>query len=154
MSWFGKNFIKPTLTILRTELSFALVNRKPVVPGHILVCPLRPVKRFKDLMPEEISDLFNTVQKVSNVVEKHFNGTSLTISMQDGLEAGQTVPHVHVHVLPRRAGDFEKNDTVYEVLQNHDKEDMAASEKWRSEEEMEAEANELRKYFQIEPFCR
>ncbi|XP_056379692.1 bis(5'-adenosyl)-triphosphatase [Hyla sarda] len=142
---FGKNLIKPTVTFLRTELSFALVNRKPVVPGHVLVCPLRPVKRFKDLMPEEVSDLFSTVQSVSTVVEKHFGGTSLTISIQDGPEAGQTVPHVHVHILPRRTGDFKKNDTIYEVLQDHDKEE--ASEKWRSEEEMEAEAAELRKYF-------
>ncbi|XP_075689630.1 bis(5'-adenosyl)-triphosphatase [Rhinoderma darwinii] len=145
--WFGKHLIKPTVTFLRTELSFALVNRKPVVPGHVLVCPLRPVKRFKDLMPEEISDLFITVQRVSSVVEKHFGGTSLTISIQDGPEAGQTVPHVHVHVLPRRKGDFEKNDAVYEVLHDHDREELSTSEKWRSEEQMEAEAEELRKYF-------
>ncbi|XP_069825041.1 bis(5'-adenosyl)-triphosphatase [Dendropsophus ebraccatus] len=145
--WFGKHLIKPTVTFLRTELSFALVNRKPVVPGHVLVCPLRPVKRFKDLMPEEVSDLFSTVQRVSSVVEKHFGGTSLTISIQDGPEAGQTVPHVHVHILPRRIGDFEKNDTIYQVLQDHDKEEPSAPEKWRSEKEMEAEADELRKYF-------
>ncbi|XP_077133854.1 bis(5'-adenosyl)-triphosphatase [Ranitomeya variabilis] len=145
--WFGKHLIKPTVTFLRTELCFALVNRKPVVPGHVLICPIRSVKRFKDLMPEEISDLFHTVQRVSSVVEKHFGGTSLTISIQDGPDAGQTVPHVHVHILPRRKGDFEKNDTVYEALFDHDKEGLAAPEKWRSEEEMEAEADELRKYF-------
>ncbi|XP_040264198.1 LOW QUALITY PROTEIN: bis(5'-adenosyl)-triphosphatase [Bufo bufo] len=145
--WFGKQLIKPTVIFLRTELSFALVNRKPVVPGHVLVCPIRPLQRFKDLMPEEISDLFITVQRVSSIVEKHFVGTSLTISIQDGPEAGQTVPHVHVHILPRRTGDFEKNDTVYEVLHNNDKEELSASEKWRSEEEMKAEADELRKYF-------
>ncbi|XP_044157512.1 bis(5'-adenosyl)-triphosphatase [Bufo gargarizans] len=145
--WFGKQLIKPTVIFLRTELSFALVNRKPVVPGHVLVCPIRPLQRFKDLMPEEINDLFITVQRVSSIVEKHFVGTSLTISIQDGPEAGQTVPHVHVHILPRRTGDFEKNDTVYEVLHNDDKEELSASEKWRSEEEMKAEADELRKYF-------
>ncbi|KAG9483915.1 bis(5'-adenosyl)-triphosphatase [Eleutherodactylus coqui] len=143
--WFGKHLIKPAVTFLRTELSFALVNRKPVVPGHVLVCPIRLVKRFKDLMPEEVSDLFSTVQRVSAAVEKHFGGTSLTISIQDGPEAGQTVPHVHVHILPRRTGDFEKNDTIYEILHDHDKE--ADSEKWRSEEEMAAEAEQLRKYF-------
>jgi bis(5'-adenosyl)-triphosphatase len=36
--------------------------------------------------------------------------------LQDGPAAGQTVPHVHIHVLPRRPGDFEKNDEVYDEL--------------------------------------
>ncbi|XP_010138511.1 PREDICTED: bis(5'-adenosyl)-triphosphatase, partial [Buceros rhinoceros silvestris] len=57
----------------------------------VLVCPLRPVERFRDLCPEEVADLFHTAQRVGNVVEKHFCGTSLTISIQDGPEAGQTV---------------------------------------------------------------
>ncbi|XP_019392263.1 PREDICTED: bis(5'-adenosyl)-triphosphatase isoform X2 [Crocodylus porosus] len=111
---FGQHLIKPSVVFLKTELSFALVNRKPVVPGHVLVCPLRPAERFCDLRPDEVADLFRATQMVGNVVEKHFCGTSLTISIQDGPEAGQTVKHVHVHVLPRRAGDFSRNDSVYD----------------------------------------
>uniref|UniRef100_A0A493TRM5 HIT domain-containing protein n=1 Tax=Anas platyrhynchos platyrhynchos TaxID=8840 RepID=A0A493TRM5_ANAPP len=57
----------------------------------VLVCPLRPVERFRDLCPEEVADLFRMAQRVGNVVEKHFGATSLTISIQDGPEAGQTV---------------------------------------------------------------
>lgn len=144
---FGKHIIKPSVAFLKTELSFAFVNRKPVIPGHVLVCPLRPAERFRDLRPEEISDLFNTVQRVSNVVETHFCGTSLTISIQDGPDAGQTVNHVHVHILPRRCGDFERNDQIYEDLQEHDKEGQDSPDKWRSEDEMEREAALLRKYF-------
>ncbi|XP_048953777.1 bis(5'-adenosyl)-triphosphatase isoform X3 [Canis lupus baileyi] len=111
---FGQHLIKPSVVFLKTELSFALVNRKPVVPGHVLVCPLRPVERFRDLRPDEVADLFQATQRVGMVVEKHFQGTSLTFSMQDGPEAGQTVKHVHVHVLPRKAGDFHKNDSIYD----------------------------------------
>ncbi|CAM2116576.1 unnamed protein product [Caretta caretta] len=84
--------------------------------SDVLVCPLRPVERFRDLRPEEVVDLFQTTQIVGNVVEKHFCGTSLTISIQDGPEAGQTVKHVHVHVLPRKVGDFSRNDSVYDEL--------------------------------------
>ncbi|KAL4677426.1 hypothetical protein H8959_020100, partial [Pygathrix nigripes] len=57
----------------------------------VLVCPLRPVERFHDLRPDEVADLFQVTQRVGTVVEKHFHGTSLTFSMQDGPEAGQTV---------------------------------------------------------------
>uniref|UniRef100_A0A3Q0RUS1 Si:ch211-63i20.3 n=1 Tax=Amphilophus citrinellus TaxID=61819 RepID=A0A3Q0RUS1_AMPCI len=48
----------------------------------VLVCPLRPVERFRDLRPDELADLFCTTQRVANVVEKHFNATSLTIAIQ------------------------------------------------------------------------
>ncbi|XP_025054775.1 bis(5'-adenosyl)-triphosphatase isoform X4 [Alligator sinensis] len=145
---FGQHLIKPSVVFLKTELSFALVNRKPVVPGHVLVCPLRPAERFCDLRPDEVADLFRATQMVGNVVEKHFCGTSLTISIQDGPEAGQTVKHVHVHILPRRAGDFSRNDSVYDELERHDKGKEDAPSKWRSEEDMAAEAASLKKYFQ------
>ncbi|XP_030633689.1 bis(5'-adenosyl)-triphosphatase [Chanos chanos] len=144
---FGQHIIKASAVFLQTELSFALVNRKPVVPGHVLVCPLRQVERFRDLRPDEVADLFKTTQMVADVVEKHFQGTSLTISIQDGPEAGQTVKHVHVHVLPRRAGDFQRNDSIYDELQKHDKEDEDNPAKWRTEEEMGREAADLRKLF-------
>ncbi|KAJ8286840.1 hypothetical protein GJAV_G00043880 [Gymnothorax javanicus] len=144
---FGQHIIKASAVFLQTELCFALVNRKPVVPGHVLVCPLRVVERFRDLHPEEVADLFKTTQRVANVVEKHFQGSSLTIAIQDGPEAGQTVKHVHVHVLPRRAGDFERNDSIYEELQKHDQENVDIPAKWRTEEQMAAEASALQKHF-------
>ncbi|AWP20316.1 putative bis(5'-adenosyl)-triphosphatase-like [Scophthalmus maximus] len=142
---FGQHLIKASAVFLQTELSFALVNRKPVVPGHVLVCPVRPVARLRDLQPDEVADLFRTAQVVANLVESHFDATSLTIAVQDGPEAGQTVRHVHVHVLPRRKGDFERNDSVYEELQRHDQETEDTPSRWRSEEEMAAEASDLRR---------
>ncbi|XP_066206834.1 bis(5'-adenosyl)-triphosphatase [Saccopteryx leptura] len=164
---FGQHLIKPSVVFLKTELSFALVNRKPVVPGHVLVCPLRPVERFRDLRPDEVADLFQATQRVGTVVETHFQGTSLTFAMQDGPDAGQTVKHVHIHVLPRKAGDFHRNDSIYDEmlpccdpmavlrmevgfpqLQKHDKEVEDSPALWRSEEEMAAEAAALRAYFQ------
>ncbi|XP_057702232.1 bis(5'-adenosyl)-triphosphatase isoform X2 [Corythoichthys intestinalis] len=118
---FGQHLIKASAVFLQTELSFALVNRKPVVPGHVLVCPLRQVERFRDLQPDEVTDLFIATQRVATLVEKHFNATSLTIAIQDGPEAGQTVK-----------------------LQKHDRQDEDVPSKWRSEEEMAAEASILR----------
>ncbi|TKC53315.1 hypothetical protein EI555_019221 [Monodon monoceros] len=59
--------------------------------ADVLVCPFRPVERFRDLHPDEVADLFLAAQRVGTAVEKHFQGTSLTFSVQDGPEAGQTV---------------------------------------------------------------
>lgn len=48
----------------------------------VLVCPVRPVERFRDLRPDELADLFCTTQRVASVVEKHFSASSLTIAIQ------------------------------------------------------------------------
>lgn len=104
-----------------TPYSFALVNIKPILPGHVLVVPFRRVPRVTDLSTAEITDLFTTVQKIQRMLAKRYfpssdpspsssdplassatlaNG-SFNLAIQDGEEAGQTVPHVHCHIIPR-----------------------------------------------------
>ena len=53
---------------------------------------------------EEHADLFQSVRVVSNVLEKYYSADALNIAIQDGKDAGQSVPHVHVHILPRKSG--------------------------------------------------
>ncbi|EJU02704.1 HIT-like protein [Dacryopinax primogenitus] len=151
-----------------TKLSYGVVNLKPIVPGHVLVVPRRVVKRLADLTGEELTDMFDTVRRVGQVVEKAFQGESLTIALQDGPAAGQSVPHVHVHILPRRFTDFGgRNDAVYPALETNEAglpgqlgagAGKAADEKGRlrmdndereprSMEEMEKEADWLRGLF-------
>ncbi|KAH8717768.1 Bifunctional bis(5'-adenosyl)-triphosphatase/adenylylsulfatase FHIT [Beauveria bassiana] len=108
---------------LKTQHSFGVVNLKPILPGHVLVCPLQPHRRLTDLSAAETSDLFATVQRVQRMLSRvHFktdrpeDGGSFTVAVQDGPESGQTVPHVHVHVIPRIAGDMgegEASDEIY-----------------------------------------
>ncbi|KAF2763118.1 HIT-like protein [Pseudovirgaria hyperparasitica] len=104
-----------------TPLSFALVNLKPLLPGHVLVSPIRVVPRFNDLQPEEVHDLFQTVQRVSRMIERVFHATSLNIAIQDGADAGQSVPHVHAHIIPRSRGDLDAkggNDAIYSMMES------------------------------------
>ena len=65
----------------------------------------RVVPRFVDLTPEECADLWALAQRVGRGVEGHFGAAGLTLAIQDGPAAGQTVPHVHIHILPRRVSD-------------------------------------------------
>lgn len=142
-----------------SRLSFGFVNLKPIVPGHVLVCPKRVVKRFSELTTEEVADIWTLAQRIGKALEHHHRAESLTLTVQDGPAAGQTVAHVHIHILPRRKGDFEPNDKIYDEIDKSSQDVVASLEtgvntlnldkerKPRSPDEMAAEAAELRKLF-------
>ncbi|XP_024020417.1 bifunctional bis(5'-adenosyl)-triphosphatase/adenylylsulfatase FHIT isoform X4 [Morus notabilis] len=149
---FGPYKIDSKEVFYSTQLSYAAVNLRPLLPGHVLVCPRREVKRFVDLTAEETSDLWITAQKVGRQLESYHKASSLTFAIQDGPQAGQTVPHVHIHIIPRKAGDFEKNDEIYDAIDDSEKEmkqklELDKERKDRSLEEMAHEADEYRKLF-------
>lgn len=138
-----------------TASTFCTVNLKPLLPGHVLVCPLRSTQYLTDLSSSEISDLFLTVQRVSGTLKRIYSTTSVNIGISDGELAGQSVPHVHVHVIPRREKDVHE-DELYRMIENHDGEterlrhrevqeiDASGPREARSQEEMEREAAWLR----------
>jgi predicted amidohydrolase/diadenosine tetraphosphate (Ap4A) HIT family hydrolase len=118
---FADKTIPASSVFYRSRLSFAFVNLHPLVPGHVLVSPNRVVQSIKDLTPAENADLFNTVQVVSNVVLEHYKAESSNIAIQNGADAGQTVPHVHVHIIPRKHKDFgDDTDNMYKELAEHE----------------------------------
>lgn len=108
----------------------------------VLVASRRNVCRLKELRPDEIADLFQTVCKVQRMLEHVHSTTSSTVTVQDGELAGQTVRHVHCHVMPRRAGDFTNNDDIYVALERHDTVDTEKPR--RPVDEMSAEAERYR----------
>ncbi|KAH7105013.1 diadenosine 5',5'''-P1,P4-tetraphosphate asymmetrical hydrolase [Auriculariales sp. MPI-PUGE-AT-0066] len=133
-----------TQVFFRTAGSYGLVNLKPIVRGHVLVIPKRVVPRLSDLQPDEVAELFKSVQRVGNIVQDAYGAEALTVACQDGSAAGQSVPHVHVHILPRRfKGDvFEDNpDAVYPLLE---KAGRAMKEDYREPEEIKMDADEQR----------
>ncbi len=99
---------------------------------------------------EEVSDLFLSVYKISPILENHYQAKALNIAIQDGKAAGQSVPHVHVHMLPRIPGDFKRNDDIHEEIENQNLDkvfDPDIERKPRTLEEMAAEALRLRELF-------
>lgn len=81
--------------------SLAVVNLKPLLPGHVLVMPRRCVPTMAELTVEEVADLWRSVREVQKIVEAYHGAVGANLGVQDGRDAGQSVPHVHVHVLPR-----------------------------------------------------
>ena len=125
----------------------SFVNLKPLLPGHVLISPRRVAPRYSpplsllfrfplvpfntltffhrlsDLSPEEVSDLFLTVQRIGRLISRVYAASALNVAMQDGVDAGQSVPHVHCHVIPRKHQDLEGkggNDAVYGMLEGEE----------------------------------
>ena len=128
--YFGPWNLDRSQVFYHSEHVLGIVNLKPLVPGHVLIIPKRVVNRIADLSPSELQDLFSTVQIVGPTLEKHFGASALNIAIQDGKEAGQSVPHVHCHILPRKSGDYERNDDVYEELEKQE-----LSKEWTKDED-------------------
>ena len=84
---------------------YAFLDIFPRRDGHTLVIPTRPVQRLSALQPDERAALMDGVAEVQRRLGSHFSTTDFTVCVHDGPLAGQEVPHVHVHVLPRTPGD-------------------------------------------------
>ena len=149
---FGRFKISPSQIFYKTKHSFALVNLRPLVDGHVLVCSTRVTPLLSDLDPDEYIDLWRTVRSVQDALKRQYKCDSFNVAVQDGSAAGQSVPHVHVHILPRSTGDFERNDDIYDELENWAPRDVPTSRKKlevpeddqrvdRTPDEMSAEAS-------------
>lgn len=114
---FGKFVISGSHIFYRSPLSAAFVNLRPIVPGHVLVVPKRIVARMENLSNEEYVDMWQAVRDIQSMLKKHYDATGFNVAVQDGRSAGQSVSHVHVHILPRVEGDFERNDEVYDEME-------------------------------------
>ncbi|KAI5952623.1 HNT2 [Candida jiufengensis] len=113
-------FIVNNQVFYKSKFSYALVNLKPLVPGHVLVVPLRTsVLRFADLTPDESIDYMNTLQLVHKFISKIYKADSLNIAIQDGPESGQSIPHLHTHIIPRYKTDG-FGDSIYNKLEVDD----------------------------------
>ena len=122
------------------------------MPGHVLVCPVRVQPRLADLSKDEISDLFTTVTRVQRTLKRVYKADAFNVAVQDGEAAGQSVPHVHCHVIPRTQGDPGGGDKVHEWLEGeegdvgaHQKEAQNVDKKtgdWPKDEERKPRSKE------------
>ena len=93
--------------ILKSELSFAIYDAFPVNEGHTLIIPKRHTANYFDLTNEEQADCFALLNRVKGIVQEKYNPAGFNVGININEAAGQTVPHVHIHLIPRYDGDVE-----------------------------------------------
>ena len=95
----------PRGVILERELAYSARDSYAVSPGHTLVIPRRHVASFFDLTPEEIKACMDLIQEEKKLIDEEFKPDGYNIGVNVGPAAGQSIFHVHIHVIPRYEGD-------------------------------------------------
>ncbi|MDD4989274.1 MAG: HIT domain-containing protein [Candidatus Pacebacteria bacterium] len=90
---------------VRNEYAWAFPTNLPIVPGHMLICPIRCVATFDDLTEKEIIALFDLRKKLKPALIKVFQAEGFNYAWNEGKLVGQDVPHIHLQMLPRKIGD-------------------------------------------------
>jgi len=91
--------------VLANDLCYARYDRYPVSPGHLLLIPFRHVATLFDATDDEQAALLALVREAKDFLDEHFHPEGYNIGVNVRAAAGQTVMHLHVHVIPRYAGD-------------------------------------------------
>jgi diadenosine tetraphosphate (Ap4A) HIT family hydrolase len=98
-------FCSPREVTRQNELAYCERDRFPASPGHSLVMPFRHCANFFDLTPEEISACFELLAQERLAVEDEFKPDGYNVGVNVNEAAGQSIFHVHIHMIPRYTGD-------------------------------------------------
>jgi diadenosine tetraphosphate (Ap4A) HIT family hydrolase len=91
--------------LLQRDTAVALRDAYPVSPGHTLILPRRHVASFFETTAAERADLLGLLDEARRRLQAEFTPSGYNIGINDGAAAGQTIEHLHIHLIPRYQGD-------------------------------------------------
>jgi len=91
--------------VYEDEFSVAFLDINPSQKGHLLVIPKKHYQNLNEIPEEEIVKLFETVKKMTILLEEKLNVSSFNIGWNHGKDAGQVINHLHIHIIPRYPND-------------------------------------------------
>ena len=113
----------PAVKVYEDEYVIAFLDIKPINPGHTLIVPKRHVERLEELEPDEAQALIYAAARLAPAIVRAVGAEGYNIIVNIGSAAGQEIPHLHLHVVPRFTGDgcrfnCERKDTSEEEREN------------------------------------
>ena len=100
-------FCNDSKKVIENELVFAHYDTYPVSEGHCLVITRRHVAEYFQATAAEKAAIWELVDEVKTIIDRDFRPDGYNVGVNIGRAAGQSIPHVHIHVIPRYAGDVE-----------------------------------------------
>lgn len=98
-------FCNPTDIVINGEYAYSRSDGFPVSEGHCLVIPKRHVGSIDELTDVELKDLYTVLHQTKVLLLETYLPDGFNIGINEGEAAGQTVPHLHIHLIPRYEGD-------------------------------------------------
>jgi histidine triad (HIT) family protein len=95
----------PSKKVYEDDDVLAILDARPVAPGHTLLIPKTHTARIEDLTPEQAAALFKALHMITGPIREAASCDATTIGINNGPGSGQEIPHVHIHIIPRRRGD-------------------------------------------------
>lgn len=93
--------------VIENDLAFAHYDSYPVNPGHCLIIPRRHVAEYFEATTEEKAAIWALVDKMKTILDEEHKPDGYNVGVNIGKAAGQSVPHIHIHMIPRYKGDME-----------------------------------------------
>ena len=94
---------KPAHMVYENAHLIAFLDKYPIDEGHTLIVPKKHYERITDMSNEDVADLFTAVSPVARSMMMATGAVAFNVAQNNGKEAMQIVPHVHVHIIPRKA---------------------------------------------------
>lgn len=91
--------------VAESLMGFVIRDAYPVSPGHTLVIPRRHIASFFELETEERDGLMDLLTQAKTALDSELRPDGYNIGINDGKDAGQTIAHLHIHLIPRYRGD-------------------------------------------------
>jgi diadenosine tetraphosphate (Ap4A) HIT family hydrolase len=113
------------LVFWNRDFLYCIVPGSQILQGHVIILPKRRVLTYGELENQEVCELGSTIKILTRAMEKNLKCTSTTIYFQEykkNQDENEYLNHFHVHLISRKKGDFENNDSIYKFLADHDKE--------------------------------
>ncbi len=91
--------------IIESENFYSRYDDFPVSPGHVEVVAKKHTKSFFNLGADQINELYKMICETKEIVSQKFKPNGFNLGINEGIVAGQTIPHLHIHLIPRYRGD-------------------------------------------------
>ena len=130
-----------------SENFLAIYNLAPILPGHSLIIPRWHVESLMELDDKELQELMMFSRDTTKTLLELFKSSGFDWTLQEGEDAGQSVPHLHLHLIPRKSNDLSQPGNWYPLLRGSESEVIDSATRPRlTPEEMKVIVSRIREF--------